>query len=164
MDRLQNTIKENCAEEQSCKADILCKANTPFCTLLQSLTAVNCTAVPVAQNHRHHQQDKISRHPKATNKSSGHRAHVLMRETTADAQLCLQQQHCMPSSLQKMQPLEAAPESLLENFPWQCTLNQNEAGPLTFLLNPVFFSFESEENKNTSWKPYPWRFFIFLYV
>lgn len=59
----------------------------------------------------------------------------------------------------KMQPLEAVRGSLLENFHWQCTFTHNEAGLFTHLPNPVFFAFEREENKNTLWNPYPWRYF-----
>lgn len=57
----------------------------------------------------------------------------------------------------KMQPVEAVPGRLLENFCRQCTLTHNKVGPLTHLPNPVVFCFGSEENKNTLGKPYPLR-------
>lgn len=146
MNRLENTIKDNVWRDLESRHFMQSKHLFRHTyTLLQSLTAVNSTAVPLAQNHRQHQQGNIPRHTRPTNKSSGHRAHVLMRETIVEPQLCLQQQHYVGSSLQKLQPLEAVPRRLLENLQWQCILTHNEAGPLTHLPNPVFFSFESEE-------------------
>lgn len=160
MNGLGNIIKENCADEKTCKADILCKAL--FChtyTLLQTLTVVNCTEVPLAQHHRQHQQGGITRQARPTTNALGT---VQCINEAAHGSGAAAPPTAAPRAIAaaEMQPLEAVPASLPENFCWQCTRIRNKVGPLSHLPNLVVFSFGSEENKNTLWKPYPWRNFV----
>lgn len=79
MNRLGNTIKGNCTNAKSCRADILCKVNTSFATttlLLQGLTALSKLANPTSgAKTTEDQKRNISKHTRPRNKSFGHMTH-----------------------------------------------------------------------------------------
>lgn len=142
MNRLQNTIKENCAGEESCTANILCKANTlfvtptPCCKDRQQWTVLlYLWHITMDSTSRVTSPDTqgLPTNPLGMGSWVNERDHG--RGTAMPPIAAL-----YAIIITKMQPLEAFPGSLLENFWWHCTLIHNEVGPLTHLLNPVFFS------------------------
>lgn len=138
MNRLGNTIKGNCTNAKSCRADILCKVNTSFATttlLLQGLTARSKLANPTSgakttEDRKRH----ISKHTRPRNKSFGHMTLVLIRETSRGTAppLTAALFDCAVVAV-KTQSLEAVSGRLLEDCSCHCMLTHIKAGTLAYI-------------------------------
>lgn len=163
MNRLQNTIKENCAGEESCTANILCKANTlfvtptPSCKDWQQWTVLlYLWHITMDSTSRVTSPDTQGLPTNPLGMGSWVNERPRQRHSYASNSSIIRNHHY------KNAALGSIPRKSFGKLLMALHTHPQWSWPTDSFTKSSIFFLDSEESKNTLLKPYPWRVFVYF--